>query len=208
MVCEKDKVSDALTFTLRTVTIALAICLSCIAPFAFAQAPPELPGYSVSTSVGYTTTTGQADNAMFLSLAVPLKTVFMNSALGTMTLSARVDNFWATASGVNIILAGPEERFQFSKSGFLNGMVFQPYVNEMAGISRQACIGTSNCPTGTNTHTRVAYKPIGVGLDALLSSNVTWRLLQIDYIRSSLLPNGHLVVSNAAQISTGFQFHF
>ena len=185
----------------------LAAGLLSISPFVFAQAPAELPGYSVTTFVGYTSIQGTTANGMFLSLAVPVKTLYLNSTLGTMTLSARADNFWNTSPGVNVILAGPEQRFQFSKANLLGGLVFQPFVNEMAGVAREACLAAMNCAAGVSTTSHFAYK-VGGGLDMVLTSNMTARLFEVDYIRSSVLPNAHLTLSNAAQITAGIGFHF
>ena len=185
---------------MRKLAIVLAAGLLTISPLVFAQAPSELPGYSVSTFIGYSSVTGQASNAMFLSLAVPVKTLYTSASLGTLSLSARADNFWATSAGVNVIMAGPEERFQFSKPNFFNGAVFQPFLNEMAGAARQAA-------SGSNTTSFFAYK-VGGGLDMVLTSNMTARLFEVDYIRSHVLPGGHLTVSNAAQITAGIDFHF
>lgn len=184
---------------MKIAQIILACALLLVSPLLFAQAPSELPGYSVSTFVGYSSVTGQASNAMFLSLAVPVKTLYTSASLGTLSLSARADNFWATSAGVNVILAGPEERFQFSKPNFFNGAVFQPFLNEMAGAARQA--------SGSNTTSFFAYK-VGGGLDMVLTSNMTARLFEVDYIRSHVLPGGHLTVSDAAQITAGIGFHF
>ena len=192
---------------MRIAQIVLACALLLVSPLLFAQAPAELPGYSVSTFVGYSSVSGTTASGMFLSLAAPLKTVYLNSTLGTMTVSARADNFWNTTPGVNVILGGPEQRFQFSKATFLNGLVFQPFVNEMAGIARNACVSTTSCAAGVTTASHFAYK-VGGGLDLVLTSNMTARLFEVDYIRSSLLPNGHLTVSNAAQITAGIGFHF
>ena len=192
---------------MKTIRVILAAALLCVSPFLFAQAPAELPGYSVSTFVGYSSVTGQASNAMFLSLAVPVKTLYTNAKVGTLSLSARADNFWATGAGVNIILAGPEQRFQFSKPNFFNGAVFQPFLNEMAGVARSACVSTANCAAGVSTTSHFAYK-VGGGLDMVLTSNMTARLFEVDYIRSHVLPGGHLTVSNAAQITAGIGFHF
>jgi len=190
---------------MRKTTILIIAFLLSVA--AFAQAPPELPGYSVTVNVGFSTVTGNTGNGMFASVAVPLKTFNAGKTLGTVALSARADNFAVLDPSVNIILGGPEFRFQFSKPTLFNGAMFQPFVNAGAGVARFACAAQGNCATGVSTTSHVAEK-FGGGLDMVLTSNMTARLFEVDYIRSSILPNGHININNAVQVTAGIGFHF
>jgi hypothetical protein len=173
--------------------------------FLYAQAPPELPGYSVSTFIGYTSLqNAQSNNGMFISLAVPLKTW---NTTWSRTLSARADNFILTSPSVNAIFFGPEVRFQFSKPGAFNGAVFQPFGNGMFGEARSSCVAAGTCAPGVSTTSRAAYK-LGGGLDMVLTSNMTMRLFEVDYLKSTIFPGGHVSVHNMTQFTTSLGFRF
>ena len=198
-------------FRWGTIGLCLTIVLVVIQALgrpSYAQTPPELPGYTVNITAGYSSLQGAtASNAAFSSFAFPIKTLYLGTVLGTMSLAARADDFYNTAPGANILLGGVEQRFQFSSAGLFNGAVFQPFVNEMVGATRNGCVATSNCAAGVSSATKFAFK-FGGGLDMPLSSNVVARLFEVDYIRSTLLPQNHLTVSNFAQVTTGIGFKF
>jgi hypothetical protein len=189
-----------------TKRIALSlVLLGTLLRVANAQAPASLPGYSVSTFVGYSSLqNANNNNGLFTSLAVPLKTW---DSTWSRTLSARADNFLLTTPGVNVVLFGPEVRFQFSKATLFNGEVFQPFGNGMAGAARNNCVATTTCASGVATTTKAAYK-VGGGLDMVLSPNMTLRLFEYDYINSTIFPGGHVTVHNLSQFTTGIGFHF
>ena len=180
---------------------------------ALGQAPPvppavppvELPGYSVSLFVGYSVLqNAQNNNGLFSSVAVPLYT---KNDVWSWTVSARADNFLLSSPSVVVIMGGPEGRFQFSKATLFNGAVFQPFGNFMLGAARSSCVSTKTCAVGQDQTSHVAYK-VGGGLDMVLTQNMTARLFEVDYIRSTIFPGGGLTVNNFTQVSAAIGFHF
>jgi len=168
-------------------------------------APTPLPGYSVSTFVGYSSLqNAQSSNGMFVSLAVPLKTW---DKTWSFNVAGRADNFLLSSPSVNVVTLGPEFRFQFSKPNFMNGQVFQPFGNIGGGMARSSCVAAMTCAAGADTTTHGALK-LGGGLDMVVSSNITWRLLEYDYIKSTIFPAGHVTVHNLGQFTTAIGFHF
>lgn len=169
------------------------------------SAPAPLPGYSVTTFVGYSSLqSSNSGNGFFASLAVPLWT---RNADWTWTVSARADNFLIASPSVNVLLAGPEVRYQFSQPTLFNGEVFQPFGNFMAGAARSSCVAATDCAVGQDTTSHFAYK-VGGGLDMVLSANMTARLFEVDYIRSTIFPGGHVTLNNTTQITAAIGFHF
>jgi len=186
---------------LATLTALLLLASS----FAFAQAPPNLPGYQVQAFVGYMGIVGQnSGNGLFTSFAVPVKTL---NQKWSMTLALRADNFAFTSPSENSLLGGVEQRFQTSSATFLDGMVIQPFVNEMFGETRATCVATSNCAAGVSTKSDFTSK-IGGGIDIVTTQHTTWRILEFDHLWSRAFPGGGLTVSNANQLITAFGFHF
>jgi hypothetical protein len=182
--------------------LALLAVLLLVAGSAYAQAPTSLPGFSVSGFVGYTAVQGQnSGNGIFTSFAVPLKTI---DTKWSFTIAARLDNFILTAPTANVVLGGPEARFQFSSANFMDGQVFQPFGNFMLGADRAGCVSTQTCAAGTSTNAHFAWKA-GFGLDIVTSTHTTWRLIEVDHIQ---LPTGAVNLGNQNQFLTAFGFHF
>lgn len=187
---------------MKVKTLVLALSLLLLGGLAQAQAPASLPGFQVQGFVGYTGFQGQSSgNGMFTSFEVPVYTL---NAKWSATVSARLDNFQLSNPNTNVLLGGPEFRFQFSSSTFIDGQVFQPFINIMGGASRNACVAQANCAAGVSTVTSPAWK-VGGGLDMVTSSHTTWRLLEVDRIQ---LTSGPVVVGNTNQFITGFGFKF
>jgi len=176
------------------------------------SAPPQLPGFGVSAYVGYTGVTNQGlGSGVLTSFAAPIYTNpgFASGPLknDAMTVSGRIDNVFTTSPGGNVLTGGPEFRFQFSSATFLDGKVFQPFVNVGVGAARSSCVATSACPVGTDTTTHFAYK-FGVGIDTISSTHVIWRLLEYDRVQSKFFPGNGVTLSNANQFITSIGFRF
>lgn len=188
------------------VVFGLLLCAS----FAAAQsAPVSLPGYNISLGAGYSSTTGNStNNGFWSSLSVPVYT--FGGTFGKnwdATISARADYFTVTTPSTYVVTAGPEMRFQFSKPTLLNGIVFQPFGNLGLGAARSQCAAAMDCAAGVDATSHFAFK-LGGGIDIPMSSSTALRLFEFDYIHSTIFPNGHVVLSNSAQISAGLKWTF
>jgi hypothetical protein len=190
------------------------LVLHLAAPSCLAQStvppPASLPGYSVSFSAGYSATTGNATNNGFWgSIAVPLYTFqSLVAKKYDMSLSLRGDYFSLSKPADYVLTGGPEFRLQFSKPNLLNGQAFQPFANVGIGFARNQCVAAQNCAAGVDQTTHAAFK-IGGGLDIPVNATMSIRLLELDFIHSSLIPGtGNVVVSNAAQLSAGIGLRF
>lgn len=194
------------------VLLFLVLCL-CV-PVSLAQtapvSPASLPGYSVSFSAGYSATSGNSTNNGFWgSVAVPLYTFqSLVAKKYDMSLTLRGDYFTLSKPADYILTGGPEFRLQFSKPNLLNGTVFQPFANVGFGIARNECVAAQNCASGVDQTTHGAFK-VGGGLDIPVNPTMSIRILELDFIHSSLIPgNGNVVVTNAAQLSAGIGLRF
>lgn len=192
---------------MRKLFIGIVFVLA--AQCAFAQSAPQpLPGYNVSLNAGYSSVQGNGNNGMFASLAVPVYT--FGGAFGKnwdATISARADYFTLTTPSNYVITAGPEFRFQFSRANLLNGAVFQPFANFGIGTSRAQCVSSNTCGPTVSTASAFTSK-FGGGLDIPVSSSMSLRILEVDYIHAGNLPSGHVIFSNFAQISAGLGIRF
>jgi hypothetical protein len=169
-----------------------------------AQAPDPLGGTSVQLFVGYSLLQNAANsNGAMTSIAVPLKTINQKYSF---TVAARADNFIGQTPAINRVYFGPEFRFQTSSTAF-DGAVFQPFANVMAGAARSSCVASMTCAAGSDSTTHGAFK-LGGGLDMVTSTHLTYRIVEIDYERSKLFPNGGIVTQNFASLTTGLMFTF
>jgi hypothetical protein len=167
-----------------------------------AQAPTPLPGFSVQAFAGYVGVQGQADgNGLFTELETPVHTWNMKY---TATAEIGVQNFMLSNPNTNYLGGMGRVRFQFSNAQFMDGQVFQPFVNFGLGESRNACVAAANCPAGVTTKSSFAYG-VGGGLDIVTSSHMTWRLFEYNRIQ---LQSGPVLIGNTNQFITGFGFHF
>ena len=197
---------------MKRISLALAVLFACFACSA-QSAPTPLPGYNVSLMAGYTSTSGSGSSGMFASLATPVYT--FGGAFGKnwdATIAARVDYFTISSPSTFTLTGGPEFRLQFSKASLLNGTVFQPFANAGLGASESQCVATNSCITGSDSARHFAQK-LGFGLDVKLANNITWRIIEADYIHSQIFvsstnPAGFVSLNNLAQVSTGFGFSF
>lgn len=189
---------------------ALAVAFFFALPvFAQQGGVSQLPGYNISIAGGYAATTGNAtNNGFWSSLAVPVHQ--FQSAFGKeygMNLAIRGDYFTISQPSTYVVTGGPELRFQISKPTLLNGQAFQPFINTGLGAARSQCVSTMTCPAGSDQSTHFAFK-FGGGLDIPTNSALSIRIVEVDWIHSTIFPTGSVTISNAAQISTGLSIKF
>jgi hypothetical protein len=171
----------------------LFVVLLALSTLAASQAPPDLPGYSVQITGGYSLLTGaQTSNGFFTEAAVPFHTFHDTNSV---TVSGKADYFQVASPASNVIAAGPEVRFQFSKANFINGQVFQPFAHAEFGAAR------------ASGDTKTAWV-IGGGLDMPDGQSLTWRIFEVDYVHSTLFPNNAVAESNWAQVKTALGIRF
>jgi hypothetical protein len=191
---------------LRLVVVAVAF-LFVVFSACFAQsAPTPLPGYNIQISAGYSLLSGaQNNNGMFASVAVPIWT---RNSVNTFTVSGRADYFTVTSPSVYVVTAGPEVRYQFSRASILGGMVFQPFGNMGMGTGRSSCVNAGTCTaTSSAGASHFAFK-FGGGLDVPVSSTLTMRVFEVDWIHSTLFPGNSLTLTNVPQVTSGISLRF
>lgn len=188
---------------MKTIGSVLALLfIVAFSAFGQAQAPTQLPGFSVQAFTGYTEVQGQQDsNGLFTELASP---VYSWNAKYSGTILARADNYQFTTPSTNVLLGGPEVRFQFSNATFMDGQVFQPWVSFGAGAARASCVAASDCGVGVSTKSTFAYE-YSAGLDMVQSSHITWRLFS--YARV-VLTSGPINIGNSNAFLTAIGIHF
>jgi len=188
---------------IAVILLAASLGLAQTTPPSTPAPSTNLPGWAVQLTGGYSLVAGaNTNNGFFSSVAVPVWHS-KNNALG---VQGRGDYFSVSKPTSYFVGGGPELRGQFSKDTLLNGQVFEPFATVEFGLSKLA--DTTDSAGATISHpTKFAFK-IGGGLDTILKGNVTWRLVEVDYIHSSIYPNNGLVVSNFAQVSTGIGIRF
>jgi len=175
-----------------------SLCLAVLvfaAISSFAQAPASLPGYQVSLAAGYSLLTGaQNNNGFFSSVAAPL---YLLNKKYSVSIAGRGDYFSIATPSSYVVAGGPEFRFQFSSATFFSGRVFQPYANVGGGMAHSS----------SNSTIYPAWK-VGGGLDLVGNSTLSYRLLEVDYIHSTIFPSNHVVLQNFAQVMTGLKLSF
>ena len=166
-----------------------------------APTPSQLPGWQVSVNAGYSLLQGAtSNNGIFSDVEVSLP---QPASWKRFSLAMRGDYFTVTSPAVYVIDAGPQvESVPFAIPSFMSGQKFQVFLSAGLGAARSQATAANLTP-----QYHLALK-LGGGINMPVSSTVTWRLLEVDYIRSRIFPGGSIVMSNMAQLETGIGIHF
>lgn len=189
-----------MNFKRITLFAVLAFAVSC---FAQAPTPPvttTLPGYSVQLAAGYSyITNATTNNGFFSTIDVPLyhdkSNAFAISGVGNYFSISNPSSYYVSG--------GPTAHFQYSKPSLLNGQVFEPFAGVGFGVTRSVSTSTET-PSGAM---HFGFDIHG-GLDTILKGNVSWRIVQVAWIHSTLYPGGSVAVSNIGQVTTGIGIRF
>jgi hypothetical protein len=166
--------------------------------------PPSLTSnaWNVSINGGYSSVENAATNNGFLTTEA-LK--IANS------WDLRADTFITQGPDATIVLAGPEYRFALSKffkpnpAIALNTSNLEAFVNVGLGDARTSATAAN----GTTTLSKASFAwKLGVGFDILVSKTMSFRPLDISYVRASMLQNGGQVLGNHLQLGATLGLRF
>ena len=197
---------------MKTITLAV-LCLA-LALAGFAQTatptapapvtPPSLTtnAWNVSINGGYSSVENAATNNGFLT----------TEALKVATSwDIRADTFITQAPDATIVLAGPEYRFALSRffkpnpAIALNTSNLEAFLNVGMGDARTSATSAS----GSTTLSKASFAwKIGGGFDILVSKTMSFRPLDISYVRASMLENGGQVLGNHLQLGATLGLRF
>jgi hypothetical protein len=176
------------------VVIFLGLALAAVAqtPPVAAPADTKESYWTVSIHGNYSDVSGaQTNNGVKSGAAIRLGQHFTANA-----------DYYSTISPANAKIAlvgfeylGLTHLLQRKPSQFVNLSQFEIGIGPRAGISLQ-------------NGARKAAFAFGGHLDRHIANNITLRLLDVSYIRASVLPGGAQIVGNHANVASGLQLQF
>lgn len=122
----------------------------------------------------------------------------------------RADQFLTMSPNAVIATAGPEYRLSLAhilaKSNFAaNASKLEGFANVGLGTARTQTTDASG--TSTLSAARFAYKA-GGGIDVLVNNTLSLRLLDVSYVRASMLAKGGQVLGNHLNLEAGLGLRF
>jgi opacity protein-like surface antigen len=183
----------------------LVLVVTLIAFPVSAQTPCNLPaelcsnGFNVSVTGAYSNFSGVATNNGFLA-----------------GVDAQIAPHWVADARIystgspagNILQFGPTYYGSLAKilpsTGNFNSTNMAWFVSAGAGLSWSAATVNGAMVNGPK---KFAWS-VGGGIDYQVSSNVTLRIVDVRYVRTSMLTNGGQFIGNIAQIASGLNIRF
>lgn len=144
-----------------------------------------------SFTAGYANVTGKTDNGEMFTFT---------KQFAPRAYAQVKDFLLAQPSGVNIASVGPRYEIPLSAirqaNSYFDTSKWFPFVDGNVGVAKD-----------TTGNAKLAYG-FGVGLNYQAASNVKLLLVEMDYYRSNILPQGHIWITNLKAYTAGLTFSF